>query len=101
MNRDNTMNTIDSYFEYEIPFFPGMGIENNQYITDEKELVTTLRNGNELPVRWLQFKIPIYEPTDAKGGIADYRSIRFMRMFLSGFQERTLLRFGTMELGKR
>lgn len=98
VNRDNTMNTIDSYFEYEIPFFPGMGIENNQYITDEKELVTTLRNGNELPVRWLQFKIPIYEPTDAKGGIADYRSIRFMRMFLSGFQERTLLRFGTMEL---
>ncbi|MBI6119262.1 cell surface protein SprA [Salegentibacter sp. F60176] len=98
VNRDNTMNTIDSYFEYEIPFFPGMGVENNQYITDEKELTTTLRNGNELPVRWLQFKIPIYEPTDAKGGIADYRSIRFMRMFLSGFEEKTLLRFGTMEL---
>ncbi len=98
INRDNTMNTIDSYFEYEVPFFPGMDIDNNQYITDVKELNVSLSNGQELPVRWLQFKVPIYEPTDSKGGIADFRSIRFMRMFLTGFQDPTLLRFGTMEL---
>ncbi|PTX44446.1 protein involved in gliding motility SprA [Christiangramia gaetbulicola] len=98
MNRDNTMNTINSYFEYEIPFFQGMNIDNNQYITDVKELTTTLRNGQELPVRWLQFKIPIFEPTRAVGGIADFRSIRFIRMFLTGFQDPTVLRFGTMDL---
>ena len=98
INRDNTMNTINSYFEYEIPFFQGMNIENNQYISDVKELTTTLRNGEELPVRWLQFKVPIFEPTDAIGGIADFRSIRFIRMFLTDFQEPTLLRFGTMDL---
>src|SRR5690606_41986315 len=34
----------------------------------------------------------------AEGGISDYRSIRFMRMFLSKFSENTVLRFGTMEL---
>ena len=98
INRDNTMNTINSYFEYEVPFFPGMGIDNNRYITDVKELTTTLRNGQELPVRWLQFKVPIFEPTNAVGGIADFRSIRFIRMFLSDFQDPTLLRFGTMDL---
>jgi cell surface protein SprA len=98
VNRDNTMNTIDSYFEYEIPFYPGMNVNNNEYITDEKKLQVTMRNGQEIPVRWVQFKVPIYEPTDAKGGIADFRSIRFMRMFLSEFQDETLLRFGTMEL---
>ncbi|WP_139277085.1 T9SS outer membrane translocon Sov/SprA [Salegentibacter echinorum] len=98
VNRDNTMNTIDSYFEYEIPFYPGMDVNNNQYITDEKKSQVTMRNGQEIPVRWVQFKVPIYEPTDAKGGIADYRSIRFMRMFLSDFKDETLLRFGTMEL---
>jgi len=42
INRDNTMNTINSYFEYEIPFFQGMNIENNQYISDVKELTATL-----------------------------------------------------------
>ncbi|GAA4644959.1 cell surface protein SprA [Pontixanthobacter gangjinensis] len=98
MNRDNTMNTINSYFQYEIPFFQGMNIDNNRYITDVKELTTTLRNGQELPVRWIQFKIPIFEPTEAIGGIADFRSIRFVRMFLSDFQDPTILRFGTMDL---
>lgn len=98
INRDNTMNTINSYFEYKVPFFPGMNSENNQYITDEKQLNITLRNGSELPVRWLQFKVPIFEPDDAVGGIADFRSIRFMRMYLTGFENPVLLRFGTMDL---
>src|SRR5690606_32349618 len=98
LNRDNTMNTIDSYFEYDIRIFPGMNINNNPYITDVKEVNAPLPNGQEIPVRWVQFKVPIFEPTDAEGGIADYRSIRFMRMLLNDFEERTILRFGTMEL---
>ncbi len=98
INRDNTMNTINSYFQYEVPFFPGMNIDNNQYITDVKEITTTLRNGQDLPVRWIQFKVPIFEPTEAIGGIADFRSIRFIRMYLTDFQDPTLLRFGTMDL---
>ena len=98
LNRDNTMNTVDSYFEYEIPLFPGMNSANNSYITDVKEFTTTLSNGTELPVRWLQFKVPVYEPTAAIGGIADFRSIRFMRMYLTGFQEPLVLRFGAMDL---
>ncbi|MGA9588589.1 MAG: cell surface protein SprA, partial [Salegentibacter sp.] len=98
INRDNTMSTINSYFEYKVPFFNGMNPDNNEYITDEKRLNVTLRNGQELPVRWLQFKIPIYEPTDSKGGISDFRSIRFMRMYLSGFKDPVLLRFGSMDL---
>lgn len=97
-NRDNTMNTVDSYFEYEVPLFPGMDIDNNQYITDVKQFSTTLANGQEMPVRWLQFKIPVFEPTEAKGGIGDFRSIRFMRMYLTDFEDLTVLRFGTMDL---
>lgn len=98
LNRDNTMNTINSYFEYEVPVFPGMNIDNNQYITDVKETTAPLPNGDQIPVRWVQFKVPIFEPTNAVGGIADFRSIRFMRLYLTDFQERTILRFGTMDL---
>ncbi|MCM4155322.1 cell surface protein SprA [Gramella sp. AN32] len=98
INRDNTMNTINSYFEYEVPVFPGMNIDNNRYITDIKELSVELQNGQNLPVRWVQFKVPIFEPTNAVGGIADFRSIRFIRMFLNEFQDQTILRFGTMDL---
>ncbi len=98
INRDNTMNTIDSYFEYNVPVFPGMSRDNNDYITDVKELDVTTQDNSVIPVRWVQFKIPISEPDQAINGISDFRSIRFMRMFLSQFSENTVLRFGTMEL---
>ncbi len=98
INRDNTMNTIDSYFEYNVPVFPGMGRENNSYISDVKELEVTTQNNEVIPVRWVQFKVPINNPDQAVNGISDYRSIRFMRMFLSQFSENTVLRFGTLEL---
>ena len=98
INRDNTMNTVDSYYEYEVPVFPNMGIDNSQYITDVKEFSIDLPNGQQMPVRWLQFKVPIYEPTAARGGIGDFRSIRFMRMYLTDFEDPTVLRFGTMDL---
>ncbi len=30
LNRDNTMNTVDSYFEYDVPLFPNMNIDNSK-----------------------------------------------------------------------
>lgn len=97
-NRDNTMNTVDSYFEYEIDLYPGMDVENNPYITDVRELEVELQNNQTQQVRWVQFKVPISNPTRAVNGITDFRSIRFMRMFLTDFEEDITLRFGTLDL---
>lgn len=107
VNRDNTMNTVDSYFEYEIPIYKGMSEDNNtgdhgvdeDYITDVREENITLKNGKELPTRWVKFRMPLNTDSDyAVGGIGDLRSIRFMRMFLTGFNEHVVLRFGTLNL---
>jgi cell surface protein SprA len=98
INRDNSMNTIDSYFEYNIDVFPGMDANNSDYITDTKEINVTLQNNEVIPVRWVQFKVPISEPDDAINGVSDFRSIRFMRMFLSDFEQDMILRFGTLDL---
>ena len=108
VNRDNTMNTIDSYFEYEVPVFRDMSVDNNtssiagideDYITDVKTLNTTMQNGQQIPVRWVQFKVPLRTDSEfAVNGIADLRSIRFMRMFLSGFEDDVVLRFGALNL---
>lgn len=97
-NRDNTMNTGDAYFEYDIELFPGMNIENSNYITDVVETQVTLANNETTTVRWVQFKIPISKPTRAVNGITDFRSIRFMRMYLSEFEQPITLRFGTLDL---
>jgi cell surface protein SprA len=98
INRDNTMNTIDSYFEYEIPITPGSLNNGNPQINDVKVRNVTLPNGDTREVRWYQFRIPISEATNAIGGIADIRSIRFARMYLTDFNEVTTLRFATLDL---
>lgn len=98
INRDGTMNTVNSYYEYRIPIKPGTTI-NDKYVTDIKEGVTrSLPNGNTLNERWIQYKIPLGDFTDAKGGISDFRSISFMRMYLTGFASDVLLRFATLDL---
>ncbi len=98
INRDNTMNTIDSYFEYEIPINPNNLNENNAQINDIKERNITLQNGDQRTVKWYQFRIPINEPTNAVNNIADIRSVRFARMYLTEFTEQTVLRFASLDL---
>ena len=91
INRDNTMNTIDSYFEYELDISPSsLSDLNNEYIVDRKEKNVSLPNGTSSIVRWYQFRIPINEPTSSIGGISDFRSIRFMRMYLTDFSQNTI-----------
>lgn len=98
VNGDNTMNTVNSYYEYDIKLFPGMGPDNNVHINDVKELTVTTDDNREMPVRWVQFKVPISEYDNAIGGISGFENMRFMRMYLSEFTQNTVLRFGTLEL---
>ncbi|MEQ8218055.1 MAG: cell surface protein SprA [Arenibacter sp.] len=98
IDRDGTMNTVNSYYEYRINIKPGTTI-NDKYVTDIKEGVTrSLPNGNTLNERWIQYKIPLSDFTDAVGGISDFRSISFMRMYLTGFSNDVVLRFATLDL---
>lgn len=99
INRDNTMNTIDSYFEYEMDITPASLADlNNVYIVDRKEGTVSLPNGDNATTKWYQFRIPLAEPTDQIGGISDFRSIRFARLFLKEFNQNTVLRFATLDL---
>lgn len=99
INRDNTMNTIDSYYEYEVAINrASLDNPNNILINDIKTRNVTLPNGDTRTVRWYQFRIPIDNATRAIGGISDIRSIRFARMYLTGFSQTTIMRFATLDL---
>ncbi|NER09503.1 protein involved in gliding motility SprA [Muriicola jejuensis] len=98
IDRDLTMNTINSYYEYRIQIRPNTTV-NDPYVTDIKEGITpNLPNGTQLNRRWIQYKIPLSDFTDAVGGISDFRSISFMRMYLTGFTDDIVLRFATLDL---
>ena len=99
INRDNTMNTINSYFEYEMDITPAsLSNPNTRFIVDRKEENVTLPNGNTANIKWYQFRIPLTEATNIVGDIKDFRSIRFVRLFLKDFSEKTVLRFATLDL---
>ncbi|PCJ97928.1 MAG: cell surface protein SprA [Flavobacteriaceae bacterium] len=98
IDRDLTMNTVNSYYEYRIPIMANTTIDD-LYVTDIKEGVTPqLPNGGSINRRWIQYKIPLNDFTDAIGGINDFRSISFMRMYLTGFNRDVVLRFATLDL---
>jgi len=98
INRDNTMNTINAYYEYSIDLKPGMQVGQN-YITDIREVSNIeLPNGATTNARWIQFKIPVAQPQNTIGNITDFRSIRFMRMFMTGFNDQMTVRFGALDL---
>ena len=71
-----------------------------RYIVDRKSVTNiTLPNGSSSgTINWYQYRIPISEFTNNIGGISDFRSIRFARVYLKEFTEKTVFRFGTLDL---
>lgn len=94
INRDNTLDNVESYYQYKIDISrEALEVEGKNYINAKLE---TQAGGRD--VTWYQFKIPIREFQKKVGNIQDFRSIRFMRMFVQGFEEPVTLRFGRLEL---
>ena len=99
INRDNTMNTINAYYEYSIKVSPtDLSTVGTNYITNILPTTVSLPNGETTTARWIQFKIPINQPTNTVGSISDFRSIRFMRMFMTKFASQMTIRFGSLDL---
>jgi cell surface protein SprA len=98
INQDNTLNENERFFQYKVELRPGMDVGDG-YIVDKRVATPLLRNGKTEQVTWYQFKIPIRELREKpQGNIRDFQSIRFIRMFLTNFNDSIILRFGTLEL---
>ncbi len=99
INRDNTLNENEQYFQYVIDIKPNMAVGEN-FIVNKQITPITFPNQSSSQAVWYQFKIPIRKYDKSVGGISDFRSIRFARMFLTGFTDTTVLRFARLELGR-
>ncbi|MDL2304927.1 cell surface protein SprA [Bacteroides sp. OttesenSCG-928-D19] len=97
INQDNTLNENEKYFQYKISLHPENMQVGSNYIADKRVASVKLRNGNTEEVTWYQFKVPVRTGT-AIGGIRDFKSVRFMRMFLTDFEQEIVLRFATLQL---
>jgi len=99
LNRDNTLSQQERYFQYKVELKPDRMKVGENYITDKREATgIALEDGTTTSVNWYQFKIPIQTPDKVVGSIEDFKSIRFMRMFMKGFSSPTVCRFASLEL---
>ncbi len=95
---DNTLNESESYYQYKVQLRPENMTVGTNFIVDKREVTVRLRNGQDGRVNWYQFKIPIRNYQSRIGNIQGFKTIRFMRIFLTDFEEPVFLRFGTLEL---
>ena len=101
INQDNTLNEYEKYYQYKVILRPDMMEVGRQHITEKKIRKVTLRDGTTADVTWYQFKIPLRGDSASVqkiGSIRNWKSIRFMRMYLTGFEKETHLRFATLDL---
>jgi cell surface protein SprA len=98
INTDYTMNEYEKFFRYEVDMDPNRLEVGQNFISDIRTASVKLRNGETENVNWYQFRIPIDQYVEKKGGISDFTSIRFMRMFLTEFENPIVLRFATLDL---
>jgi cell surface protein SprA len=98
LNRDNTLNELEEYFQYRVEMKPNMAVGTTRYLTDKRTVNVRLADGNSRPEVWYLFRIPIAEYTEKVGNIPDFKSIRFIRMFMTNFSESVVMRFGKLEL---
>ena len=98
INQDYTLNEYEKYFQYRVSIRPEDLVVGTNHIVDKREYSQTWRDNTKSSVTWYQFRIPVDEFESRQGNINDFSSIRFMRMFLTGFRKPIVLRFGTLDL---
>lgn len=99
VNRDNSFEENEAYFEYKIQFKPsptskGIDTRNLKYYVESLSAPNTL-GGERI---WHHFRVPIDAYTGKYGEINDFRSIRFMRMILKDFKDTATFRFAKLDL---
>ena len=94
VNRDNSFEENEAYFEYKIAINPspsGRGIDTRNL----KYYVESLTSADRT---WLHFRIPVDNYDKKYGEINDFRSIRFARMIVKDFSNKATFRFAKFDL---
>lgn len=95
INGDNNLNETEAYFQYKVNLKPQNMVVGTNFIVDKIEGED---DKSKKKVTWYQFRIPIHEFSSRVNGIQDFRAIRFIRMFMTGWSQPVVLRFARLEL---
>jgi len=98
IDKDQTMNKVESYYQYKVSLNRADLVVGKNRIVDEKTVTIKLEDGSEKDFRWLQFRIQVGSADEVINNITGFNSIRFMRMFVTQFKMPVVLRFAELQL---
>lgn len=94
LNADNTLNELEEYYEYEINLKAG-GLEiGKEFIVDK---ITPAEN-NPDQVSWYLFRVPVRNFQNRVGNIDGFKSIRYIRMIVTDFEQPVIMRMANFRL---
>ena len=97
LNRDLTVSgaTSEEYYEYTVNLKNGQLKVGENFIVDK---VTGVEVQGQ-PADWYLFRIPVRsEDREAINGITGFKNIKYMRMYLTGFEKPVVLRMSDLQL---
>ncbi len=95
LNADNTLSELEEYYEYDIDLRPGELAIGREYVVDR---ISTKGTNSPEEVTWYLFRIPVRQFENKFGNIDGFKSIRYARMVLTGFQDPVVLRFANFRM---
>jgi cell surface protein SprA len=93
LNTDNTINELENYYEYELDLRPGQMEVGRNYIVDK---VTHVEAGES--VDWYLIRIPVRQPDRVQGNITGFKSIRWIRTYLTDFEQPVVMRMANFRM---
>lgn len=94
LNADNTLSELEEYYEYDVELKPGQLDIGSEYIVDKVQAKDSKHAG----VYWYLYRIPVRDFENKVGNISGFKSIRYMRMILTGFQQPVVLRMANFRM---
>ncbi len=96
LNADNTLTELEEYYEYDVDLQPNQLKIGDEYVVDKIE--TDDRGNVDEKVTWYLFRIPVREFENKFGAIDGFKSVKYVRMLLTGFREPVVLRFANFRM---
>jgi cell surface protein SprA len=96
LNADNTLSELEEYYEYQVDLKKGQLDIGKPFISDKISVKPFAGSSEE--VTWYQFRIPIRDVRKKVGNIQGFKSIKYIRMILTDFQQPVVLRLANFRM---
>lgn len=107
LNFDQSVNTVNEYYEYEIPLSRQILDQQARETETQDFVVNQIRDDSNNPTGWYKVRIPVRLADDPPAGREDVREIgdidgfnliESIRMWTTGHDQPMTIRFATLEL---